>query len=354
MVLCSLGPDGPAINSDWPGSGVTPRRYARSVILHLSGPSNAGPGERDLMLNRAKDFLSEADETIRIDVPGRGGGEEGSGSVRAEIEPAIPVLQSASLFGGVSGLLIVDANQLTADEAKVLAGLIETMDPEAVALVIVSEGAVPAALAKVLKASAEVVSFRKLRERDSQTWLIDEIRKRGLAIDGAGAEVLIQRFGTDTASIGQALDQLAETGEKLTADLIKDRFKNRPNEPTWLYTDAVTKGNTGDALRRLGDLLTHTHPLVLLSALESEVRRRALALSASDVEEFRSHMGARTNDRSIEFLWRNRARVKDSSLRQAVDALVRADRILKSAPEPMHRITMERLTVAMSRWMSGR
>lgn len=331
-----------------------PRRYARSVILHLSGPSNAGPGERDLMLSRAKDFLSEVVETIRIDVPGRGGGEDGSGSVRAEIEPAIPVLQSASLFGGVSGLLIVDANQLTADEAKVLAGLIETMDPEAVALVVLSEGAVPAALAKVLKAGAEVVSFKKLRERDSQTWLIDEIRKRGLPIDGAGAEVLIQRFGTDTASIGQALDQLAEAGEKITADLIKDRFKNRPNEPTWLYTDAVTKGNTGDALRRLGDLLTHTHPLVLLSALESEVRRRALALSASDVEEFRSQMGARANDRSIEFLWRNRAKVKDSSLRQAVDALVRADRILKSAPEPMHRITMERLTVAMSRWMAGR
>jgi DNA polymerase III delta subunit len=193
-----------------------------------------------------------------------------------------------------------------------------------------------------------------MRERDSQSWLVDEVRSRGLSIDGAAVEALIQRFGTDTASIGQALDQLAEVSEKITANLIKDRFRNRPNEPTWLYTDAVTKGNAGEALRRLGDLLTHTHPLVLLGALESEVRRRALALSSSDVEEFRETMGARSNDRSVEFLWRNRAKVKDSSLRQAVDALVRADRILKSAPEPMHRITMERLTVAMSRWMAGR
>jgi hypothetical protein len=38
----------------------------------------------------------------------------------------------------------------------------------------------------------------------------------------------------------------------------------------------------------------------------------------------------------------------------ALEALVRADRILKSAPEPMHRVTMERLTVAMTRWMAGR
>ena len=326
------------------------------MLLHLSGPSNAGPGERDLMLTRARDFLAGAgaDEVVRIDVPGRGAGEDGAGSLRAEVDPAIPVLQSASLFGGVSGLEIVDAHQLTVHEAKVLADLVETMDPSAVALVVVSSGAVPAAFAKVLKAHGDVVAVRKMRERDSQTWLVEEVKTRGLAIDAAACEALVQRFGTDTASLGQALDQLAEAEDRITPELIKDRFRNRPNEPTWLYTDAVTKGNAGDALRRLGDLLTHTHPLVLLSALESEVRRRALALSSSSIEEFTERMGARSNDRSIEFLWRNRAKTKDSSLRLAVDALVRADRILKSAPEPMHRITMERLTVAMSRWMAGR
>jgi DNA polymerase III delta subunit len=308
------------------------------------------------MLDRARSFLTDSnvEEVVRIDVPGRGASEEGSGSVRVEIESAIPVLQSGSLFGGVSGLEIVDANQLTAAESKVLAELVEAMDPSAVALCVVSVGAVPAALAKVLKARGEVVTIKKMRERDSQDWLVAEIRSRGLGIDGAGVEALIQRYGTDTASIGQALDQLAEAGEKITAELIKDRFRNRPNEPTWLYTDAITRGDAGDALRRLGDLLTHTHPLVLLSALESEVKRRALALSASDVEDFREKMGARSNDRSIEFLWRNRARTKDSSLRMALEALVRADRILKSAPEPMHRVTMERLTVAMTRWMAGR
>lgn len=308
------------------------------------------------MLTRAREFLADAgvDEVVRIDVPGRGGGEEGSGHLRAEVEPAVPVLQSGSLFGGVSGLEIVDAQQLTTDEAKVFAELVTTMDPTAVALVVVSMGAVPAALSKVLKAHGEVVAIKKMRERDSQTWLVEEVKTRGLAIDGAGVEALVQRFGTDTASLGQALDQLADAGEKITAESIKDRFRNRPNEPTWLYTDAVTRGEAGEALRRLGDLLTHTHPLVLLSALEGEVRRRALALSSSSIEEFRERMGARSNDRSIEFLWRQRSRTKDSSLRQALNALVRADRILKSAPEPMHRITMERLTVAMSRWMAGR
>jgi len=308
------------------------------------------------MLDKAKEFLdrSGVDGIVRIDVPGRGGGEDGMGPMRAEIEPAIPVLQSASLFGGMSGLEIVDAQQLTRDEAGVLAELVEAMDEEAVALVVVSSGAVPSGLAKLLKARGEVVTVRRMRERDSREWLADEVARRKMSVDRDAADALVQRFGTDIASMGQALDQLSEVGESITSDLVIDRFKNRPNEPTWLYTDAVTKGNVGEALRRLGDLLTHTHPLVLLGALESEVRRRAIALSAADMEEFRSQMGARANDRSIEFLWRNRSKMKDSSLRQAVDALVRADRILKSAPEPMHRVTMERLTVAMARWMAGR
>ena len=308
------------------------------------------------MLDHARSFLDGAsvDELVRIDVPGRGGGEEGSGAMRAELEPAVPVLQSASLFGGVSGLLLVDAQQLNAAEAEVLSELIGAMDDGAVALVVIASGAVPSALAKVLKDRAEKISVRRMRERDSRDWLADEVRRRRMSLEREALDALISRFGTDIASMGQALDQLADTTDRVTSELIMDRFRNRPNEPAWLYTDAVTKGNVSEALRRLGDLLTHTHPLVLIGALESEVRRRSLALAAGDIEEFRAMMGARANDRSVEFLRRNRAKTKDSSLRLATDALVRADRILKSAPEPMHRVTMERLTVAMSRWMAGR
>ncbi|MEX1044086.1 MAG: hypothetical protein WD020_05560, partial [Acidimicrobiia bacterium] len=128
------------------------------------------------MLTKAREFLSAADEVVRIDVPGRGGGEEGSGSMRAEIETAIPVLQSASLFGGVSGLEFVDANQLNAAEATILAELVEKMDQTAVAMVVVSLGAVPTVLAKALKAHGQVEVIKKMRERDSQSWLVEEVR----------------------------------------------------------------------------------------------------------------------------------------------------------------------------------
>jgi hypothetical protein len=42
--------------------------------------------------------------------------------------------------------------------------------------------------------------------------------------------------------------------------------------------------------------------------------------------------------------------VRESSLRRAQEALVRADRVIKSQPEDVHRVTLERLTVALCRW----
>jgi hypothetical protein len=56
----------------------------------------------------------------------------------------------------------------------------------------------------------------------------------------------------------------------------------------------------------------------------------------------------------LEKVWKQRNRVNDSDLRLALGALARADLQLKTAPEATHRVTMERLTVALCRWYGGR
>lgn len=310
------------------------------------------------MLSLARQFMAEhgveSGEVTRIDVPGRGAGSEGDGNLRSELEPLVPSLQSGSLFGGVQGVALIDAQSLQVSEAEVIADLIVAMDQDSVALAVVSAGSVPSALGKRLKEHARSVSVRKLWESTASKWLHEEIHSREMAIDGDAAAALIQRFGTDTASLGLALDQLSESGEKITSAMVLDRFRNRPNEPIFHYTDAIAKGDAAEALRRLGDLLVHQHPLVILASLETEVRRRALALASPDIETLRERAGARSSDRWVERVWRQRNRLKDSGLRHALDALVRADRILKSAPEEMHRVTLERLTIAMCRWLTGR
>jgi DNA polymerase III delta subunit len=289
-------------------------------------------------------------ELIRVDVPGRGAGEDGDGTLRTELEPLIPLLQSGSLFGDRQGLEIVDVQSLQVAEAEVFADLLRAADLEAMEVVLLVAGTTPRPLAKVVQDRGKSVSVTKIWERQASQWLDAEIRDRELQLDKGAREAVLQKFGTDTAAMGQALDQLHGIHGKLTKQMILDRFKNRPDEPMFHITDAISKGDVGVALRRLSDFLVHGHPLVYLAAVESDLKRRSLAAAAPDEATFRTWTGSRSTDRGASRVWSQRGKVRESSLRKAQEALVRADRVIKSQPEEVHRVTLERLTVALCRW----
>ena len=324
--------------------------------LHaIVGPRDAGPGERQEMLARARRILDEAgaDEIERVDVPGRGGGEDSEGPLRREVERLVPALQSGSLFGGRRGVLVVDAQHIQKAETEVLTGLIEGLDPESVTVVLVSAGALPAKIGKIVKAEGTVYSVKKMRERDAIEWLREASRQRRVKIDSTAAAALVQRFGSDVAALGQALDQLGSVEDPITPELIAARFSNRPDEPMWHFADAVADGDTGSALRRLTDFLTHGHPLQLLAFLEGDLKRRSLAASAPDIETLAAWLGGSPEHYPTKKAWRSRGSATSADLRRALVAVARADLSLKTMPEATHRLTMERLTVALSRWYRG-
>jgi hypothetical protein len=206
-----------------------------TAVLNVVGPRNAGPGEREAMLQRARAWLEEGgvarDAIVRVDVPERGSGEEGGGTLRVELEIAVPVLQSASLFGDRQGLLLVDAQWITAAEGEALAGLLQAMDPDAVLVVFVTVGSLPALLAKTVKAVGGTETVKKAREWEMERWLAGEAERRALTLDKAAAIALIQHFGTDTASLGRALDQLVGVRGKVTAESVHARFTGA--HPWW-------------------------------------------------------------------------------------------------------------------------
>ena len=326
------------------------------TALHaIIGPRDIGPGERQEMLDRARRIFDEtgAGEVERVDVPGRGAGEESDGALRVEVERLIPALQSGSLFGGKRGILVVDAQQLQKSEVVVLAGLLDGLDEESVTVVLVSAGALPAAIGRLVKADGDSHAVKKMRESDAMAWIREAARERRVKIDTAASSALVQRFGSDVAALGQALDQLAAVDEPITPELIAARFRNRPDEPMWHFADAVADGDTGGALRRLTDFLTHGHPLQLLAFLENDLKRRSLATSAPDIETFAEWIGASPDHYPTKNAWRARGSATDADLRRALVALARADVNLKTMPEATHRLTMERLTIALTRWYRG-
>jgi DNA polymerase III delta subunit len=328
-----------------------------TAVLLVVGAGDAGPGDRDEMLRRGYAALEEAgvDGVDRFDVPGRGvSTDEGEGALRPEVEGIIPALQSGSLFGGRRGLLVVDAQNLLKGEAEVLAELVAGLDPATAVVCFVSAGALPAPLGRVVERVGEKDTVKKLRERDAADWLGGAARERRVSLTAGAAAALVQRFGSDIASLGQALDQLATVEGPVTEAEVSSRFRNRPDEPMWHYADAVGEGDVGAALRRLTDFLTHGHPLQLLAFLEGDLRRRALALAAPDQATFAEWAGGSPAQFPIQKAWKARGRATPERLARALGALARADLQLKSMPEATHRLTMERLTVALCQWYGGR
>ena len=319
----------------------------------ISGPRDAGPGEREVMYDKAIDIFEAAGVTDhqRVDVPGRGASESSDGQLRESVQGIVPALQSGSLFGDVSGVLVVDAQSLLKAEAEVIAELVDVADPDAVTAVFVASGAIPAPLGKTLRARGSTESVKKFRERDASRWLAEAASERKLKIDPGAASVLLRRFGSDVAALGQALDQLAADGSTVTEEDVLGRYANRPDEPMWLLADAINAGNEGDALRRLADFLEHGHPLVVLSFLEGEVRKRSLAAVAPDMETYAGWVGAAPSSFPVRKVWERRSSTRGDSLRRSLEALARADLQIKTAPEATHRVTLERLTVAMCRWL---
>ena len=190
-----------------------------------------------------------------------------------------------------------------------------------------------------------------MRERDAARWLGEAAKERSLRLEPDAVTVLVRHFGSDVSALGQALDQLAVDGPAISAESVAGRYANRPDEPMWLLADAISDGKEGEALRRLADFLEHGHPLVVLSFLEGEVKKRSLAAIAPDVETYATWVGASAQAYPVKKVWNLRSRTRSESLRRSLDALARADLQVKTAPEETHRVTLERLTVAMCRWL---
>jgi len=316
------------------------------------GPRDAGPSERELMVQAAMSLLREdgIDDPIRIDVPSKGTSTSDDGATRDGVAAIVPALQSGSLFGDATGVLLVDTQSLLKAEVEMIAELLGSSDPDSAGAVFVAAGTLPAPIKKLL--TREPVGVKAITERDAAAWLTDEAKERGLRIDQDARTEILHRFGSDTSAMSRALDQLAVAGSTISADDVHDRFTNRPDEPMWFLGDAIMAGNQSQALRRLADFLHHQHPLILLSYLEGEVRKRSLAAVAPDYETFAGWAGGNPNSYATKKIWQSRTRANGDALSQCVRAIAKADLTLKTQPEATHRVTLERLTVAMCRWMS--
>ena len=357
------------------------------------------PGEREEGLETARGHLRgagvEEAQIVRMDVlPSRGqsspppGMPEQQGVFRPDLLEVVPLLQSSSLFGQKQGMLLVDAHNLLAAESRALCEMLAALDPTAVSVAIVAER-LPKDLSKTVQEIGEVKRLRQMWENQVHGWLDRQSKEKGLRMSYRSRSALVQRFGTDRAALRRALEQLQGENRPITAAMITERFRNRPDQPVFRILDEILAGNAEAALRRVGDYLANARssdgrPYILLGTLESYLRLRLMASQARDKEHFlrmeeegvfsrmlesapgpldekaekrlrstarsRVRSSRRRNDR----IWNQRRPLNAVSGRQQVRAaeralslVVQADRTLKLFPAPLHQPVLERTVVEL-------
>ena len=357
------------------------------------------PGEREEGLETARGHLRgagvEEAQIVRMDVlPSRGqsspppGMPEQQGVFRPDLLEVVPLLQSSSLFGQKQGMLLVDAHNLLAAESRALCEMLAALDPTAVSVAIVAER-LPKDLSKTVQEIGEVKRLRQMWENQVHGWLDRQSKEKGLRMSYRSRSALVQRFGTDRAALRRALEQLQGENRPITAAMITERFRNRPDQPVFRILDEILAGNAEAALRRVGDYLANARssdgrPYILLGTLESDLRLRLMASQARDKEHFlrmeeegvfsrmlesapgpldekaekrlrstarsRVRSSRRRNDR----IWNQRRPLNAVSGRQQVRAaeralslVVQADRTLNLVPAPLHQPVLERTVVEL-------
>lgn len=320
-----------------------------------------------------------------------GGGPEPQGVFRLELNGLVPLLQSSSLFGGKQGVLLVDTHLLQAAEARALEALLSQHDPAAVAVAFIAQGSLPAPLKKAVKEVGKLEQVRPLWESQIHGWISHQIREKGLRMGYQARQALVQRFGTDRSALKRALEQLQGEHRPISAEMIVERFRNRPDQPVFRLLDEIIAGDTPAVLRRLGDYLANARssdgrPHILLGALESDLRLRLLAAEARNREQFRQweedntfsrmlesaagpldekaesrvRSGAksriRSSSRRLDRIWKQRKPLSSvnrahqlRAARRALALLVAADRTLKLYPASLHLAVLERTVAELCR-----
>ena len=187
-------------------------------------------------------------------------------------------LATPSLFGEQRGLLVANAQDLSAEAAAEVGRYATAPSPDArlvLAFVVSSRSKGPPK--KVLEVLGTSVEVRRVAvdRKELPAWVAARAKARGMPATPQGAKLLVDTLGEDPAALDQAVEQLASSHarEGLTPVTVNAQFRGLGERRIWDLTDAAFTGNVAGAMRTLTALLdAGEEPLALLGGIASRLR----------------------------------------------------------------------------------
>jgi DNA polymerase III delta subunit len=148
---------------------------------------------------------------------------------------------------------------------------------------------------KELKKLADISEFNLWSDRDhakAASWLIDESKKLGLAIDAKQARLIVRRVGINQWALFRAIEKLALL-EEVTVSAIEDVIDANPTESVFGLLEAALSDDRVRLSGMLAVLEQTEDAFRLLALLSSQVFQMAAAAVAGDddsiVKDFGVH-----------------------------------------------------------------
>lgn len=185
-------------------------------------------------------------------------------------------LATPSLWGESRALLVTGCQALPEPGQRELKTYLDAPSPDALCvLTVVTRGKGPPPLAKMVQAAGGAVRHVALKRQDLPVWVMDRARARGTTMTRPGAVALVGSIGEDTASLDQAVEQLASAfpGRSLGPEEVRAQFRGLGEQQVWDLCDQALSGRLADALVTLRALFeAKADPLLILGGVASRVR----------------------------------------------------------------------------------
>ncbi len=184
----------------------------------------------------------------------------------------------------------------------------------------------------------EFPTFRTYKTEDISNWINKEGKKHEIIFEKEAALALIEHIGNNLRQLSQEIEKLkllAYPKTTITKKMVKEICIS--NEDLFGFADFLLKGNKGQALLEFQKLLEKKHPLEILAAVQTMLRRWIIIKSKS--KELSMFEISKLTGQHEFVIKTTLEKMKDTSLKDLVDLkqnLIQAEYKIKSGQSINH------------------
>jgi DNA polymerase III subunit delta len=223
-------------------------RTASSYLVRGDDPALVAQEARQLVA----DVVGERDHALVVEEVGGGPGDD------IDVGAIVDACLTPPFLIDQRVVVVRDAGRLLTGDAPRLVEVVQNPLPTTVLVLVAGGGTVPAPLVKAVQAAGQVLDVATGKPKDRQSWLHEHVRGAPVTLERDALALLADHVGEDLGRVEGLLAALAAAygeGATITAEDLAPYLGERGTVPRYQLTDAIDRGEPGQALRILHRML---------------------------------------------------------------------------------------------------